>query len=76
MKGKENSFIGNKFPTPSGGVLTVVKGLPRNKGKDTKYVLDCTLCSRDTELFPEGFSCTKNHILNGKVPCGCSPIPK
>ena len=59
-------MIGTTYPTVKGGTLTVVgfKG-------DTCH-LECSLCSRDKELFPEPFSTTKYALLKGSRPCVCS----
>ena len=66
-------FIGTKFNTPKGGILTVLGKLPKEPGKSNhKYQLECSICSKDTELFPELFTSTKSHLLNGRVSCGCS----
>ena len=41
------------------------------------YILKCNKCSKDRELFGEGyFRIRKGNILRGQVPCGCSKIPK
>jgi len=46
-------------------------GLTRNA---KKYLLKCSICSKDPEMFREGyFSCAKAHLLNGLLPCGCAP---
>ena len=44
MKSKEDDFIGTTFPTPKGGVLTVLydNGLKKNK---KKYILNCSICT-------------------------------
>jgi len=76
MKEKEDSFIGTQFPTPKGGTLTVIgdNGL---KGNDRKYTLECSICSKDEELWPLGSIQTTKRILNkGSVPCGCAKNPK
>lgn len=37
------------------------------------YILRCTRCKEDPELFGEGvFKSKKGHLLSGKMPCGCS----
>lgn len=66
----EDDFIGTTFPTPEGGVLTVVSnnGL---KGNKKRYNLTCTICSLDTELFPNSFKSTKSTLVSGQIPCGC-----
>ena len=69
---KIDSFIGSTFPTPKGGVLTVVGVEQKIKGKPLKYLTTCSICSQDEELFPDLFSITKNHLNSGRVPCGCA----
>lgn len=41
--------------------------------RDTKYILECDICSEDKELYPYG-SITSNwgNLNKGQVPCGCS----
>jgi len=37
------------------------------------YILKCTKCSQDSELFGEGyFKSQKGNLIAGKVPCGCA----
>ena len=50
-------------------------------GRDTRgykfYILKCDICSRDNELFGEGyFKILRNNLLNGVLPCGCSKSPR
>lgn len=41
------------------------------------YLLTCSVCSDDFELFGDGiFRSTKAQLMKGQVPCGCSRIPK
>ncbi|QDB74007.1 hypothetical protein [Aeromonas phage 4L372D] len=43
------------------------------KGKQTTFKVTCTECSKDRELFPDGyFVSTKYHLKEGKKPCGCA----
>lgn len=70
----KDNFIGQTFPTPNGGVLTVV-GVVGKSGSHKKYGLTCSICSEDKELFPELFESRKGSLVNGKVPCGCSKSP-
>lgn len=61
----QREFIGTQFPTPRGGVLTVV-GVSENRTsfKYINFVYECSLCSLDTELFPLGSLYTsKNSLL-------------
>lgn len=60
------------FETPKGGVLTVV-GWKGRKGSHKSYVLKCSLCAEDTELFGDGvFIASKGSLSNGCSPCGCT----
>ena len=68
-------FIGTKFNTPKGGILTVVGKIKGSNGK-SKYQLECSICSKDTELFPELFTSVKSHLVNGGCSCGCSKNPR
>ena len=37
------------------------------------YVVSCSYCSMDSELYGEGvFKSKKGHLLSGKMPCGCT----
>lgn len=41
------------------------------------YVLKCSICSEDAELFGEGvFRSKKADLIKGAIPCGCAKIPK
>lgn len=58
------------------GQLEVV-GHDGNKGNKKYYILKCTICSQDKELFGAGyFKATKASITRGCLPCGCSPAPR
>lgn len=68
---KPEVFIGKIF---NNGLLEVV-GICDEKGTRgrTLYKAFCKVCSPDLELFPLGyFVCTKGHLEEGKLPCGCS----
>lgn len=68
---KIDKFIGSTFNTPQGGVLTVL-GCNNLKGSKKSYILCCSICSEDKELFPPYFESKKSNLNNGRVPCGCS----
>lgn len=68
----QSDFIGTTFPTPKGGVLTVVGVAPKVKGKERKYVLECSICSLDRELFNIPFTSWKGSLEKGQLPCGCT----
>lgn len=45
-----------------------------NAGNGNKiYIVKCSVCEKDSELFGEGyFKTSKGHLEEGKIPCGCS----
>lgn len=68
----QQKFIGNKFNTPRGGVLTVV-GMVGKRGKTALFGLECSICSKDKELWPTGsIVTTKHRLASGGVVCGCA----
>lgn len=68
------------------GQLKVVGWSGRYSKYDTKsrknyrypwYVVKCTVCSLDAELYGDGvFKTLKRSLVNLQVPCGCSSRPK
>lgn len=69
---KSDRFMGTEFLSYKGGTMTVVGVLPKVKGKTKKYLLTCSLCSQDKELFPEPFQSCISHLNFGTRSCGCS----
>ena len=70
---RAEDFIGWKSPD---GKLEVI-GIAERSPKNNKYYVTCTECSKDKELFPDGyFVSTKAHLKSGRKPCGCSNFPK
>ena len=70
---KPEDFIGWKSPD---GKLEVI-GIAGKQGTNTIFKVTCTECSKDPELFPDGyFVSPKQHLANGTKPCGCSKKPK
>jgi len=69
----QREFVGSTFPTPKGGVLTVV-GVSSEKqsGRIAVFICKCSICSKDRELFPDYFKITKDRLIKGVSPCGCS----
>ena len=66
-------FIGWKSED---GKLEVV-GIAGKQGIKTKFKVTCTECSKDKELFPDGyFISQKDSLVSGRKPCGCSKSPK
>lgn len=70
---KRDDFIGQTFLTPKGGILTVV-GTNNLKGDSKRYLCTCSICSKDTELFPKPFEIRKGHLKRGSTKCGCSKV--
>ena len=69
---RKNSFdlVGAKFKTLRDAEITVVDYI--RSGDKTMYVMVCSFCSEDTELFPYGSIVqTKDRILKGSFNCGC-----
>jgi len=73
---EEDAFIGTEFQTPKGGVLKVVGIAGRNKNGAKIYTCECSICSKDKELFTEYFKSTKGNLTNNTIPCGCAFNPK
>ena len=58
------------------GQLQIV-GWSGKHGTVKLHILHCSTCSKDPELFGEGyFKTTKSGLNKGLMPCGCSNIPK
>lgn len=59
------------FPIPDN--LTLIGGIP----KTYSFIVECSVCKLDSELFKTGmFITTLGHLRSGKMPCGCSKNPK
>ena len=69
-------FIGWKSPD---GKLEVI-GIAGRTGKRNHVALfkvTCTECSKDSELFPDGyFVSNKSNLIRGAKPCGCGRSPR
>lgn len=71
---KLEDFIGETF---NDGKLEVIGITGKNKHNQTVFKVTCTECSKDKELFPDGyFVSTKGSLVKGSKPCGCSKAPK
>lgn len=69
---KPEDFIGWKSPDEKFEVI----GIHGKSYHNTTFKVTCTECSKDPELFPDGyFVSTKWNLKNGKKPCGCSDRP-
>ncbi|QDB74017.1 endonuclease [Aeromonas phage 2L372X] len=65
---KPEDFIGWKSPD---GRLEVI-GIDGKQGTHTTFRVACTECSKDPELFPDGyFVSVKSNLVNDLKPCGC-----
>jgi len=64
--------VGSVIKTPKGSEVTVVRV---EKGSSTVYTR-CSVCSEDTELFPELIKSYKYSLSKGGVSCGCSKNTK
>ena len=71
-----DTFAGKTFPTPKGGIITVL-GVVQRIPNRPKYVwMSCSICSDDDELWPEGsMCCLPGALTKGCVPCSCSKKP-
>lgn len=69
---KSEDFIGWKSPD---GKLEVIE-IHGKSCHNTTFKVTCTECSKDKELFHDGyFVSRKGCLLRGKKPCGCSNKP-
>lgn len=54
-----------------------VIGIHGKKGTHITFKVSCTDCSKDPELFPDGyFVSIRGNLLMGKKPCGCGRHPR
>ncbi|ADX88434.1 hypothetical protein TUST1-182_00805 [Vibrio phage ICP1_2006_C] len=73
---RQQEFIGSTFPTPEGGILTVTGVVGKSSSNNAIFGLECSICSRDLELWPKGsISSTKGSLMRGYTPCGCAKNP-
>lgn len=71
---KAEGFIGWKSPD---GKLEVIGIAGKDRRDTTLFKVTCTECSKDRELFPEGYFIShKGDLERGRKPCGCSKGPK
>jgi hypothetical protein len=62
-------FIGKKFGKEN--QLTVVSRL-EDKSKTPMFLVHCSVCAKDKELFGDGTFCmSKGNLNKGAIPCGC-----
>ena len=71
---KAKDFIGWKS---CDGKLEVIGIAGKDEWNVTLFKATCTQCSKDPELFPDGyFVSKKGNLIRGSKPCGCSNNPK
>ena len=73
---KTDTFTGEIFSTKSGSVLEV-KEVSHKTNYIKSYILTCSVCSKDKELWPYGsITSTKGSLMKGSLPCGCTRSPR
>lgn len=75
IQGTPDYYTGTVLSTPKGSEITVL-GYYIEQDKFKKYYVTCSFCSKDKELYPNGFTISKGHLTKGRLPCGCSKSPK
>lgn len=71
----EDDFIGKTFGED--GQIIVLGWFGEKSDSNKKYTVECSVCKEDSELFGDGrFLITKNKLILGRLPCGCSKSPK
>jgi hypothetical protein len=71
---KPEDFIGWKSED---GELEVIGIAGKDKRGASLFKVTCTECSKDPELFPDGyFVSPKGSLVKGCKPCGCSKSPR
>lgn len=69
------SMIGATYKTASGSTLTI-KGAVQKRDRKA-FVLECSSCSKDEELWYQGSIISdRSRLNNGIIPCGCGILPK
>lgn len=72
---KPEDLIGWKSPDGKLEVIGIAEETCKNGRK--LFKVTCTECSKDPELFPEGYFVSyKDDLKRNKKPCGCSKSPK
>ena len=74
-RGSSEDFIG--WVSEDGNLKVIGIHEKSKEGKATTFKVTCTECSKDPELFPDGyFVSTKSNLKSGQKPCGCSKKPE
>jgi hypothetical protein len=74
---EQDLLLTNRMLSEKGSTLTAQETF-RVKNKSNRcFILTCSVCSKDTELFPYGsISSTKGQLKIGHKPCGCPSTPR
>lgn len=64
-------FVGKTFPTAK-GTLTVVADSGERHRTNKLFLVRCSHCSLDKELFPSLFKSVKSSLERGQSPCACN----
>lgn len=58
------------------GQITIVGWLGKDKSGKKVYIVECSICKQDSELFGYGvFKTSLSNLNKGQTPCGCSKKP-
>lgn len=72
VKVKTEDFLKMTFTTRMGGCIKVLYSNGMKRCLE-RYIIHCSICSLDTELWPEGsIQSSKWRLLKGVMPCGCA----
>ena len=76
MTGEDYKFIGKSYQIQHKGLLTFESVSGLDESGNVLYLMSCTICSKDKELYPELFEITREDFSENMVPCSCSHNPK
>lgn len=68
-------FINESFTTEEGSTITLGPKF-RTESGDTRRYYTCSVCSLDSELFPDQLHEASRRLRQHKTNCGCSKVPK
>lgn len=70
--GSNKALVGMSFRNKSGNLCKVLYIDGTYETGHLKYIVECEVCSKDKELWPEGSIHSKKHLISkGKSGCGC-----
>lgn len=59
------------------GQIRVLGWVDRHSKGNKIYLVECSVCKNDSELYGSGrFKTYKSSLIRGRIPCGCSTNPK